>query len=150
MARRDALAGISAPDRERLAAVAVDMGYGRSRPLSDLIQGWADHVDRLVSERNLDPDDRSRWTADDFVAALHLRGFVKEGEHGLPDDLTAAVRQAIGPVDAAFTEFTAPDSDGLLRRWVPAEDFGEGWWWDRVPALGPVLHDLLELRGRLP
>jgi hypothetical protein len=110
------------------------MGYGRSRPQSYLIQGSADHVDRLVSERDLDPDDRRRWTAGDFVAGRSDRG----------------VRQAIGPMDAAFTEFTAPDSDGLLGRWVPAEDFGEGCWWGRVPALGPVLHDLLELRGRLP
>ncbi len=149
MARRDTLAGLPASDRKRLAAVAVDLGHGRGRPLSVLIQGWADHVDRLVSERKLDPDDRGRWTADDLVATLYLRDFVKKGERDLPEDLTAAVRQAIGPIDAAFTEFTTQDSEGLLRRWVGDDELGEGWWWGRVPLAGPVLDDLLELRERL-
>jgi hypothetical protein len=149
MVNRDALAGLDPSERERLEAVVVDMGYGNTRPMSALVQGWADHVDRFIAERDLDPDDRDRWTPDDFVAALYIRGFVEKGLRALPDDLAAVARRAIEPVDAAFTEFTAPDADGLLGRWLPPEEHGEGWWWGRVPVAGPVAHDLLELRRRL-
>jgi hypothetical protein len=149
MAKRDALAGLSPAERERLAAVVVDIGNGHERPLSDLIQGWADHVDRFIAERDVDPDDRRRWTPDDFVAALFIRDFVEGGLRGLPRDLVAATQRVIDRVDAAFSEFTAPDSEGLLGRWLPVEEFGEGWWWGRVPMAGPVARDLLELRRRL-
>ena len=120
MARRDALAGLSASKRERLAAVAVDMGYGRSRPQSYLIQGSADHVDRLVSERDLDPDDRRRWTAGDFVAGRSDRGGPAGDRpgRGLHRVHRSRLRR-------------------LLGRWVPAEDFGEGWWSGSGPGAGP-------------
>lgn len=151
MAGRDALGMLSQDERERLEAVVVDLGYDRERPLPSLIQGWADHVDRLVSERDVDPDEGSRWTPYDLVAALYIRDFVERGLRGLPGDLAAAAHRAIDPVDAAFTEFTAPDADGLLRRWLPDDErFGDGWWWGRVPVAGPVAHDLLELRRRSP
>src|SRR6266702_3689021 len=107
MARRDALGMLSTDERERLGAVVVDLGYDRTRTLPTLIQGWADHVDRLVAERDLDPDDGTRWTPYDLVAALHIRDFVDRGLRDLPADLAAAARRAIDPVAAAFREFTA-------------------------------------------
>jgi hypothetical protein len=151
MARRDAMGGLSPQERERLEAVVVDLGHERARPLSSLIQGWADHVDRLVAERDVDPDEGTRWTPYDLVAALYIRDFVERGLRGLPPDLAAAARRAIDPVDAAFTGFTAPDSEGMLRRWLPPEERpGDGWWWGRVPTTGPVAHDLRELHRRSP
>lgn len=150
MAERDALGALSPEERERLEAVVVDLGYGRGRPLPSLIQGWADHVDRLVSERDVDPDEGSRWTPHDLVAALFIRDFVERGLRTLPEDLAAAAHRAVDPVDAAFTEFTASDDDGLLAGWLPAEEIGDGWWWRRVPVAGPVAHDLREARRRSP
>ena len=151
MARRDALGMLSTDERERLGAVVVDLGYDRTRSLPTLIQGWADHVDRLVAERDLDPDEGSRWTPYDLVAALHIRDFVERGLRDLPADLAAVAHRAIDPVDAALREFTAPDTDGLLRRWLPDDERpGDSWWWRRVPVAGPVAHDLEEPRGRSP
>lgn len=150
MARRDAMGPVSPRERERLEAEVVDLGHDRVRPLAGLIQGWADHVDRLVAERDVDPDDGSRWTPDDLVAALYIRDFVERGLRHLPADLKPAARRAIEPVDAAFAGFTVQDSEGLLRRWLHGDEPGDGWWWGRVPTEGPVAHDLRELHRRSP
>jgi hypothetical protein len=147
MARRDALGMLTADERGRLEAVAVDLGHHRRRTLPVLVQGWADHVDRLVAERDLDPDDGSRWTPHDLIAALYLRDFVERGLRDLPEDLAALGRRAVDPIDAAFDGFSVPDPESLLRAWIPGDEpLGDGWWWRRAPASGPVAHDLRELR----
>lgn len=146
MVPRDALGMLGADERARLEAVVVDLGHGRSRTLPALVQGWADHVDRLVAERDLDPDDGSRWSPHDLIAALFLRDFVERGLRGLPEEVAALGRRAVDPVDEAFDAFTVPDPEGLLRAWLPDEPLGDGWWWHRMPAAGPVAHDLHQFR----
>lgn len=151
MAPGDALGRLTANERERLEAVVVDLGYDRRRTLPALVQGWSGHVDRLVAERDLDPDDGRRWNAHDLVAALYLRDFVERGLREAPADLAALGRRAVGPADAAFDAFTVPDPEGLLRAFIPDDEpLGKGWWWRRVPASGPVAHDLRELRRQAP
>ncbi len=94
--------------------IPIDVRNGHERPLSGLIQAWADHVDRFVAERDVDPEGRRRWTPDDFVAALFIHDFVEDGLRGLPRDLVAAAQRVIDRVDATCLEFTVPDSEGLL------------------------------------
>jgi len=150
MARRDPLGMLTVEERGRLEAVVVDLGHDRRRTLAALLQGWADHVERLVAEVGLDPDDGRRWTPHDLVAALYLRDFVERGLRELPEELAALGRRAVGPADAAFDAFTVPDPEGLLRAWIPDEPLGHGWWWRRVPASGPVAHDLRRLHRPVP
>jgi len=138
---------LSAGDRDRLEATQVPLGYGRARTAADLIVGYAAHINKLVAEHDLQPEDRDAWNAHDYVATLIIRDLVERGLGLLDDDLRARAAQAIAHVDDQLTTYTEPDQRHLVRRFA-AEEAGRDWWWDRIPRSGPVRVQLLGFAER--
>jgi hypothetical protein len=128
-------------DYSRLQS-SVDLGHGRSRPLIELIDGWAGHVIRLRAESLRDVG-HDRWGPHDLVAALYLRDGV---ERGLSSKPTPPIVQA---VDELYRSFTDVDEQHLLKL-VDSSAVHLGWWWHRVPRSGQLADELRALRDDLP
>lgn len=126
---------------ELLMTTRVDIGHGRMSVLIELIDGWAGHVARLWEEGHQD-ESLGAWGVHDFVAALFLRSRVARGLLQANLSPPGVLRVA----DELFREFTEPDELGALARIVPGLDF-DGWWWSRVPRLGPIA---AVLRSEIP
>lgn len=133
-----------AADRFRL--VTIDVGYGRTRSLHDLILSWHHDVERLRAEADAQyRDSDSAWTQHDLVGALFLRDHLESGLRDSGDD---AARATVDDIDESFRSFTADAPAALLPRIadVPAE--GREWWWRRIPLRGPVAEALQRYASR--
>ena len=117
---------------ELLMTTSVDVGHGRQSLLFELIDGWAGHVARLWDEAH-QADSLDAWGVHDYVAALYLRSKVERGL--LQADI--APPAVLSVADQLFREFTVVDESGALARIEPSPNT-DGWWWSRIPKLGPV------------
>lgn len=127
----------------RLRTMPVDIGYGRTRQLYDLILGWASHVDKLRQEQGSDQSANPvSWNEHDYVAALFIRDFVEKGLSGLDDLLVQAVSGLISKIDMEYMSFTQSGHRIVLSRVANVDTDARGWWWDRIPQSGPILDRL--------
>ena len=132
-----------------LVQVTVDLGYGRSSKLLDLIDSWADHVLRFLREAHPAFDAPAlAWGVHDFVASLYIRDRVQQGIMAYSMDFDATLPPTVVISDEVFRSFTAQDDRGDLRL-VFNDIPSEPWWWQRVPKAGPVLTELQEIVSRL-
>ena len=139
---RDVSNGVPAEVVEELRAIQVPMGHGRERSAWELLAGWAYHVDRFVTEKDLTGEGaRHAWNAHDYVAALIVRDLLDRGMRSLDGAAAEHAERIAGEVDETLTTFTEEDRAGVLNRFA-AEDVGPGWWWSRTPASGPVAVEL--------
>jgi hypothetical protein len=124
---------------DRFRSVTVDIGYGRTRSLHDLIVSWHHDVQRLRAEADAHRDDDSAWTPHDLVGALFLRDHLESGLRDSGDD---AARATVDGIDEVFRSITTDAPAAVLPRIadVPAE--GRQWWWRRIPVRGPVAEAL--------
>ena len=129
----------------RLCGVYVDIGYGRSRSMYDLIVGWANHVARLKAEQSESlSTNPTLWNEHDYVAALGIRDFVEKGLTTLDVDLDGIARALVSRVDVEYVSFTQEQegSRDLLSRVAEVEPVGREWWWNRIPKVGFILDAL--------
>lgn len=127
----------------RLRAVAVDIGYGRSRSMYDLILGWATHVSRLKDEQGESlSTSPNLWNEHDYVAALGIRDFVERGLAVLDPDLGGITRELVSRVDGEYISFTQEGSRDLLARVAGVHVASREWWWNRIPQEGFILENM--------
>jgi hypothetical protein len=131
-----------------LAQVTVTLPYGRTKQLSDLVNGWAKHVERLQAEEHSSLDDPLVWGADDYVGALHLRDLVVTGVDQSPPEIHDLALVRVASVDGAFMSFTEPDLRRIIDRFSGEEHSESEWWWRRLPKTGPVREELEQIAGR--
>jgi hypothetical protein len=137
------LSDLSGEVSAQLRASMVDIGYGRTRAMYDLILGWAAHVRRLKEERVASLlTNPSVWNEHDYVAALFIRDFVEAGLSLLDNSLVSVAQQLISRVDAEYMSFTQAGCRELLARVAQIDTANRGWWWDRMPTSGPVFDQL--------
>lgn len=117
---------------QALMTTSVDIGHGRRSLLIELVDGWAAHVARLWDEAHQD-DSLDAWHIHDFVAALYIRSRVARGLSQANLTPPGVLRVA----DQLFREFTEADELGVLARFAAETDL-DGWWWSRIPKLGPI------------
>jgi len=131
--------------RTTLAGVTVQLGHGRVKTLAELVDGWAQHVDRLYGERHSATEDRPVWGAHDYLGALHLRTIVASA---LAQQGTAVRKIAdtlVATADEQFLSFTEPDLEHVVERFADQRHDDPEWWWHRIPASGPVRIELLRV-----
>lgn len=137
------LRGTDDESKARLRAVAVDIGYDRSRSMYDLLLGWTAHVSKLKAEQGQDlSTNPSLWNEHDYVAALGIRDFVEKGFAMLDDDLDAVAREIVSRADAEYLSFTAEGGRDLLMRVAGVDVTSQGWWWNRQPQRGLILENM--------
>ena len=146
---------LSQDDLVALESIVVPWSASRGRSLAQLLGLWLRHVDRFEADAELDPSEWNRpnvLTAYDYVAALVLRDALESGL-GLSADTAARVPGLVclATIDARFRQMTRDDNPGLgllgsLVAPLANASIGDGWWWSRVPAGGPVLAELLEVK----
>ena len=130
------------PLPNELSEISVQIAANRSLPLQEIIHGWSEHVRRLAADSASTPiRDGATWGADDYVAALTLRSFVQQAMESLPPDLRLRLQAWLAPIDASFRQFTVPDDDQLLTRWIH-EAVPDQWWWNYIPADGCIVREL--------
>lgn len=141
-------ADLSEADLATMELTDVDLGYGRTRSAADLIVGWTAHVNRLHSELYLRPgEDTEAWTAHDYVAALIIRDVVERSLRLLPREVEDHAFTLVTKYDELLRSFTEPDQTGILQRFAP-DEWGSGWWWQRLPQSGPVRQELEAFAAR--
>ncbi len=135
------------PDEmEELEACTVMGAGGRRMPLAELLFSWSAHVQRFEEESLLSADDPGAWTEHDYFGALHLRDRLDAALDVLPEARRSLAERVVTQVDERFSALTELDEPGLLMRVLPAEPLGQGWWWQRIPRVGPVREGLERLR----
>jgi hypothetical protein len=121
----------------------VPLGHGRSRSVWDLLIGWSYHVDRIDAEMDLQGEAaHDAWNVFDYVAALIVRDFTADGLGLLTGEALSEAGRIVTETDEILKSLTVADGQGLLLNFA-AEDAGEGWWWKRIPASGPIHEQLL-------
>lgn len=139
---------LSPAELHQLEEVSIKISHDRRISLLSLVNGWAEHVNRLETEHSSKhASDPTSWTVWDYIAALKLRDWTEEGIASLPEPLGAKIRAHLTESDAKLRSFTHPDDDVFARfaSEIADEDlFEKSWWWTRVPASGPVQEDLTE------
>lgn len=118
----------------------------RSVSLREVVRGWAAEVWLIFAAQEQGGLNPMNWTLDDFVGALSFRSIL---HRALQDSENATGRRLTIPsvalADTLLEKITQPDSQGMLRATtlsvVPEEPFGRQWWWERVPANGPILEE---------
>lgn len=137
------LSNLGAETEAQLRDTSVDIGYGRTRTMYDLILGWAAHVRKfkkeLTASRLATP---YVWNEHDYVAALFVRDFVDAGLSQLSEELSIVVGELISPIDSEYVSFTQGGYRNMLARVAGIDTNSRGWWWDRIPTSGPVLDEL--------
>jgi hypothetical protein len=122
-----------------VAGIVAGTRCGEPIYLLDIVDSWARHVLRLAVEAAAPPDPTANtWGAHDYIAALHIRDRL---EHALSTTQPVVELACVAATDELFRRFTVIDESGKLRGCgvdVPLEP----WWWQRVPAEGPVAEDL--------
>lgn len=137
------LRGTDDESEARLRAVAVDIGYGRSRSMYDLLLGWTVHVSRLKAEQGQDLSmNPTLWNEHDYVAALGIRDFVEKGFAMLDAELDAVAREIVSRADDEYISFTADGDRDLLMRVAGVDVTSQGWWWNRQPQRGLILENM--------
>jgi hypothetical protein len=134
-------------DVDPLATVTVTLPFGRTKRLSDLVDGWAAHVQRLQAEEHSSLDDPLVWGADDYIGALHLRDLVVTGVDQSPPEIFDVALARGASVDDAFMSFTEPDLRGIIERFSGEEHSESEWWWRRLPKSGPAREELEQVTG---
>jgi hypothetical protein len=134
-------------DVDPLATVTVTLPFGRTKRLSDLVDGWAAHVQRLQAEEHSSLDDPLVWGADDYIGALHLRDLVVTGVDQSPPEIFDVALARVASVDDAFMSFTEPDLRGIIERFSGEEHSESEWWWRRLPKSGPAREELEQVTG---
>ena len=128
--------------RTALENTTISLGHSRTRTAASVIVGWAAHVHRLHTERDLGPgQDNDAWTAHDYIAALLIRARAQRALDQLDPDVRQAAARVVARFDELLNSFTEPDERQVLRRFAAGEA-GEQWWWQRIPVSGPVRTDL--------
>ena len=127
----------------QLRAVMVRIAPEAISSLYDLLLGWREHVNKLISDLSRDVNDHSVWGAHDLVAALVIRDHVEEGSKFLDGPLRGMVDRFVAKIDKDFEHFTELDGQGSLRRVDGRNVLPDSWWWRRVPASGPVHEELM-------
>jgi hypothetical protein len=134
--------------RAALESAVIPLGHGRTRSAASLVRAWAAEITRLHAERDLGPgQDRTAWTAHDYVAALLIRGRVQRALDQLDPDVRRAATRVVARFDELLTSFTEPDEHRVVHRFAGQEAGGQ-WWWRRLPVSGPVRADLDRWAGR--
>lgn len=109
--------------------------------LTDYIDSWASWIDRFVKEASgsVAPYLVSYWGAYDWIGALHARDFLQQSLEELQ------IRDPVATIevtDELFRRFTVPDEARALRLSGMTDLPDAPWWWQRVPAAGPVADEL--------
>jgi hypothetical protein len=133
--------------KSRFREMSVDIGYGRSLSMYDLVLGWDVHVRRLLNElgENLEGNPNI-WNEHDYVAALGIRDFVERGIGVLDSDLSKVARELVSQVDSEYISFTQDGYRDLLGRVAGLGLAKNDWWWDRVPREGFILGNINNYR----
>jgi hypothetical protein len=116
----------------------VDLFPGPERapsPLAEL-DAWISEVLLLRSDAVLDPDSPAakRRRLD------HLFGAYKARDR-LADAANSSDLQAVKVVDILLASFTTEVGRDWIELTGMGHRAGQGWWWERLPASGPVRDD---------
>jgi hypothetical protein len=131
---------------KKVAEVKVRVSAAKSLRLSELLKGWAQHVQRLQTEASASIEaDPNAWGGHDYLAALHLRDLIAQGVEESTPDVRGIVNTLIATSDEEFKAFTELDMDGVVERFSGELHKGTDWWWKRLPKSGPARQELLNL-----
>jgi hypothetical protein len=115
--------------------------------VGDLLRAWWEHVNKLVSDLSLPANDRDVWGAHDYLSALIIRDKLADGLSQIDFELGRAVSPAVAEVDLIFEGYAEPDTDGCAYRIDGSSPAAGGWWWKRIPKMGPVRDEIERYYG---
>jgi BMFP domain-containing protein YqiC len=82
------------------------------------------------------------WGVQDLIGVLLTRDRVEALVSEVPESLAGKVRGVLGEFDEQYRAITVEvDGDELVRAGRVSRD-REGWWWYRIPGVGPVRVEL--------
>jgi hypothetical protein len=126
----------------------VQLPYGRTKTLGELIDGWSQHVERFYRELSVTPSaEMDVWGVHDYIGALHIRDLIAEGIAQLSSDNAAIADRLTDVADQVFRSFTRSDSDGFILD-IAGVERADSWWWYLIPKSGPVLEEAIQIKRR--
>lgn len=132
---------------EDVRRITVDFGPGQVS-LLELVNDWSARV--LKFQADLDYDwgdpDPGIWGGDDLVRAYHLRDEIESGLDLLEAATGRRICAPLSATDQLLQSFTLDDADCHLAVLDRTLVTGEGWWWRRIPARGPVVQHVDGIR----
>lgn len=109
--------------------------------------GWADHTsvsrEQQVWARLSAEVGNYTSEIDDYTNGLCSRDYLAKAADIAPADLRDAILLDLASADARFRSATVEDHEGRLGRFYRIAS-GDGWWWHRRPATGPLAEALAE------
>lgn len=137
---------LSATEISSLECVHVPIAQERELGLVSLLLAWRAHVLRIEGELDLSEFERAAWGAYDLLAALAFRDFIVLGLQVVDSEYRVAFGNALAAVDSKFEEFTELDESGIVRNLDEDGQPSGGWWWDRIPRVGPIRQEIDRIR----
>jgi hypothetical protein len=133
-------------DVKDLSTTPVKLPDGKEASLLELVDDWADRVLRLEEKAQSAAFDTDLKGIRQFVAALKVRDRLEEA-------LAANTRGSSAPalvraVDALYRAYTLKDDHKVLSKLDEAAPT-QPWWWERIPAEGPLAAEFSRQARRL-
>jgi hypothetical protein len=82
------------------------------------------------------------WGVQDLIGVLAIRDRVEALLTEAPEVLARKVREVLDEFDEKYLAITVKDGDDRLVRLGSVSPDREGWWWHRIPGVGPVRVEL--------